>query len=82
MLNMEFLVRNTRVLIIVLLFSVAVQTRRVISAAPGIETTGQYIKVIKYAQVIKYAKVLLCVFNNIFSVDTHFVISEGITKFA
>ena len=46
MLNMEFLVRNTRVLIIVLLFSVVVQTRRIIHAAPGIETTGQYIVVL------------------------------------
>ena len=44
---MEFLVRNTRVLVIVLLFSVAVQTRRVIRAAPGSDTTGQYIVVLR-----------------------------------
>ena len=43
---MEFLIRNTRVLIILLLFLVAVQTRRVINAPPGIETTGQYMVVL------------------------------------
>ena len=46
MLNMEFLIRNTRVLIIVLLFLVAVQTRRVIQAPPGSDTTGQYMVVL------------------------------------
>ena len=39
---MEYLTRNTQVLILVLLLVAAVQTRRVIRAAPGIETTGQY----------------------------------------
>ena len=46
MLNMEFLIRNTRVLIIVLFFLVAVQTRRVIQAPPGSEATGQYMVVL------------------------------------
>ena len=43
---MEFLIRNTRALIIVLLFLVAVQTRRVIQAPPGSEATGQYMVVL------------------------------------
>ena len=42
MLNMQFLTRHNQVLILVLLFSVVVQTRRVIRATPGIKTTGQY----------------------------------------
>ena len=43
---MEFLARNTRVLIIVLLLVAAVQARRVIRAAPGTATTGQYMVVL------------------------------------
>ena len=43
---MEFLTRNTQVLILVLLLVAAVQTRQVIRAAPGIETTGQYMVVL------------------------------------
>ena len=39
---MQFLTRLGQVLILVLLFSGVVQTRRVIRATPGIETTGQY----------------------------------------
>ena len=39
---MQFLTRHNKVLILVLLFSVVVQTRRVIRATPGIKTTGQY----------------------------------------
>ena len=46
MLKMEFLIRNTEVLILLLLFSVVVQTRRVIRAAPGTPTTGQYMVVL------------------------------------
>ena len=46
MLNIQFLTRYNQVLILVLLFSVVVLTRRVICAAPGIETTGQYIVVL------------------------------------
>ena len=41
MLNMQFYTRHNQVLILVLL-ATAVQTRRVIHAAPGIETTKQY----------------------------------------
>ena len=37
---------NAHVLILILLFSVVVQTRRVIRAAPGIPTTGQYMVVL------------------------------------
>ena len=40
--KMQFFTRHNQVLILVLLFSVVVQTRRVIRAAPGIETTGYY----------------------------------------
>ena len=45
-LNMQFHTRRNQVLILVLLFSAVVQTRRVIRAAPGIETTGQYMVVL------------------------------------
>ena len=45
-LDMEFLTRSTQVLILVLLLVAAVQTRQVIRAAPGIETTGQYMVVL------------------------------------
>ena len=43
---MKFHTRRNQVLILVLLFSAVVQTRRVIRAAPGIETTGQYMIVL------------------------------------
>ena len=43
---MQLRTRHAQVLILVLLCSVVVQTRRVIRAAPGIETTGQYIAVL------------------------------------
>ena len=39
---MQFHTSHNQALILVLLFVAAVQTRRVIRAAPGIETTGQY----------------------------------------
>ena len=44
--NMQFCTSDSQVLIIALLLVAAVQTRRVIRAAPGIETTGQYIVVL------------------------------------
>ena len=44
---MELLTRNTKVLILVLLLVTAVQTRQVIRAASGIETTGQYMVVLR-----------------------------------
>ena len=43
---MQFHTRHAQVLILVLLCSVVVQTRRVIRAAPGTETTGQYMVVL------------------------------------
>ena len=43
---MQFHTRLSQVLILVLLFSAVVQTRRVIRAAPGIKTTGQYMVVL------------------------------------
>ena len=46
MLNMQFRTSQCQVLILVLLFSAGVQTSRVIRAAPGIETTGQYMVVL------------------------------------
>ena len=47
MLNMQFSTRDYQVLVFIfLLFAAAVQTRRVIRAAPGIETTGQYMVVL------------------------------------
>ena len=46
MLNMQFRTSRNQVLILVLLFVAAVQTRQVIRAAPGIETTGQYMVVL------------------------------------
>lgn len=39
---MQFRTRHAQVLILVLLLSAVVQTRRVIRAAPGIKTTGRY----------------------------------------
>ena len=45
MLNMQICTRRNQVLILVLLFAAEVQTRRVIRAAPGTETTGQYMVV-------------------------------------
>ena len=42
MLIMQIRTSHNQVLILVLLFVAAVQTRQVIRAAPGIETTGQY----------------------------------------
>ena len=47
MLNMQFSTRDYQVLVFIfLLFAAAVQTRRIIRAAPGIETTGQYMVVL------------------------------------
>ena len=46
MLNMHFRTSHNQALILLLLFVAAVQTRRVIRAAPGIETTGQYMVVL------------------------------------
>ena len=46
MLNMQFPTSHNQVLILVLLFAAVVQTRRVIRAAPGIKTTGQYMVVL------------------------------------
>ena len=46
MLNMHFRTCHNQALILLLLFVAAVQTRRVIRAAPGIETTGQYMVVL------------------------------------
>ena len=43
---MQFHTRRNQVLILVLLFSATVQPRRVIRAAPGTETTGQYMVVL------------------------------------
>ena len=43
---MQFRTSHNQVLILVLLFVAAVQTRRVIRAAPGIKTTGQYMVVL------------------------------------
>ena len=43
---MEYLTRNTQVLILVLVLVAPMQTRQVIRAAPGIETTGQYMVVL------------------------------------
>ena len=43
---MEFLTRTTQLLILTLLLVAAVQTHRVIRAAPGIATTGQYMVVL------------------------------------
>ena len=43
---MQFHTRYSQVLIIALLLITMVQTRRVIRAAPGIETTGQYMVVL------------------------------------
>ena len=43
---MQFHTRQCQFLILVLLFTVGVQTRRVIRAAPGIQTTGQYMVVL------------------------------------
>ena len=45
-LNMQFRTSHNQVLILVLLFATVVQTRRVIRAAPGIKTTGQYMVVL------------------------------------
>ena len=46
MLNMQLRTRHAQAVILILLFSVVVQTRRVIRAAPGIPTTGQYMVVL------------------------------------
>ena len=46
MLNMQFRTSHIQVLILVLLLAAVVQTRRVIRAAPGIKTTGQYMVVL------------------------------------
>ena len=46
MLNMQFRTRHNQVLILVLLLAAVGQTRRVIRAAPGIKTTGQYMVVL------------------------------------
>ena len=46
MLNMQLRTSQYQVLILALLFVAVVQTRRVIRAAPGIETTGQYMVVV------------------------------------
>ena len=46
MLNMQFRTSHNQVLILVLLFAAVAQTRRVIRAAPGIKTTGQYMVVL------------------------------------
>ena len=46
MLNMQFRTSQYQVLILVILLVAAVQTREVIHAAPGIETTGQYMVVL------------------------------------
>ena len=43
---MQFRTSHNQALILVLLFVTAVQTHRVIHAAPGIETTGQYMVVL------------------------------------
>ena len=43
---MQFHISQCQVLILVILFSAGVQTSRVIRAAPGIETTGQYLVVL------------------------------------
>ena len=43
---MQLRTSHSQVLILVLLLVAAVQTRRVIRAAPGIETTGQYMVVL------------------------------------
>ena len=43
---MQFRTSRNQVLILVLLFVAVAQTRQVIRAAPGIETTGQYMVVL------------------------------------
>ena len=43
---MQFHTRRSQILILVLFFSAVVQTRRVIRAASGIKTTGQYMVVL------------------------------------